>query len=48
MLRDEVRQHLEEKILPFWQALKDETFGGYYGYMDEATLTTDRKADKGR
>ncbi len=47
MLRDEVRQHLEEKILPFWQALKDETFGGYYGYMDEATLTTDRQADKG-
>ena len=46
-LREEIGKHLEEKILPFWQALKDEENGGFYGYMDEETLTVDRKADKG-
>ncbi len=46
MLRDELRAHLEEKILPFWMALKDEDFGGYYGFMDE-DLKLDKEADKG-
>lgn len=30
MLR-EVKEHLQNKILPFWMGLKDETHGGFYG-----------------
>ena len=32
-LISEVREHLEQKILPFWEALSDNTYGGYYGYV---------------
>lgn len=46
MLKSEVRAHLEQKILPFWEKLKDEKRGGFYGYMDEE-LRTNRDADKG-
>ena len=46
MLRDECREHLTQKILPFWEKLKDGTHGGFYGYVDKY-LTVDRKADKG-
>ena len=46
MLTDEIRNHLENKILPFWKNLKDDAFGGYYGWMDE-DLRLNRKADKG-
>ena len=37
---------LTERLLPFWQALRDDTFGGYYGYMD-FRHQVDRKAEKG-
>jgi mannobiose 2-epimerase len=37
---------LLDNILPFWQALRDEEFGGYYGFMD-LDLNLDKKADKG-
>lgn len=30
---EEVRRHLTQHIIPFWESLKDEEFGGYYGYM---------------
>ncbi|MCR5094907.1 MAG: AGE family epimerase/isomerase [Lachnospiraceae bacterium] len=40
------QEHLEKKLLPFWQSLKDEEFGGYYGYMGE-DLQLEKKADKG-
>ena len=30
-MRDKAKQHLEEVILPFWKALKDEEQGGFYG-----------------
>jgi len=43
---EEIRQHLEEKIIPFWEALRDDTYGGFYGYMDY-DLHLDRKAVKG-
>lgn len=33
-LKFEFQTHLKEKIIPFWQSLRDEEFGGYYGYMD--------------
>ena len=46
-MTEEIRGHLEGKILPFWMGLKDEAHGGYYGYMDEETLTVRREADKG-
>ncbi len=46
MLKTEIQAHLENKILPFWKNLKDDEYGGFFGYMDE-DLLTDRKADKG-
>ena len=42
----EVKQHLEETIIPFWKNLRDDENGGYYGYVDY-DLKTDRKAEKG-
>lgn len=42
----EVRKELEEHIVPFWAALKDEENGGFYGYMSYG-LDLDKKADKG-
>ncbi len=42
----EVRKHLEEKIIPFWKKLRDDEFGGYYGYMDY-DLNVDKEAIKG-
>ena len=46
MLQEEIRNHLEWKILPFWMGLRDETYGGFYGYMDNH-LILNRTADKG-
>ena len=46
MIQNEFREHLTHKILPFWEKLKDDAFGGYYGFMDEE-LNLDPKADKG-
>jgi cellobiose epimerase len=37
---------LTNNIIPFWKAMRDDTFGGYYGWMD-FDLKTDRKAEKG-
>ena len=42
----EVRNHLIKGIIPFWKSLRDDEFGGYYGYMD-FDLTIDKKAEKG-
>ena len=46
MIREEIKNHLEQKILPFWMSLKDDAFGGFYGYMDE-NLILEKNADKG-
>ena len=46
MLKEEIRAHLDRKILPFWEGLKDGEYGGFYGYMGE-DMKLDRKADKG-
>ena len=46
MLKNELRQHLENKILPFWMNLADEENGGFYGYMDQ-DLKVDKAAHKG-
>lgn len=40
------REHLETVILPFWMKLKDDTLGGYYGYMGQ-DLILDKQAEKG-
>jgi len=31
---NEIRDHLKKKLIPFWEGLKDEENGGYYGYVD--------------
>lgn len=46
MLMSEMKQHLSEEIIPFWKGLRDDAFGGYYGYMD-FDLNLDKKAEKG-
>ena len=43
---NEIREHLKNGIIPFWEGLKDEEFGGYYGYMDY-DLKLDKKYEKG-
>lgn len=46
MLSADMKKHLAENIIPFWKSLRDNEYGGYYGYMDfEKNL--DKKAVKG-
>jgi len=45
-MTEEIKNELTSHILPFWKGMKDETHGGYYGYLSEA-LVLDPKADKG-
>lgn len=45
-LYDEFKKHLENKLIPFWKKLKDDEWGGFYGYMD-TDLIVKREADKG-
>lgn len=30
---NEIEKYLKEKLIPFWEKLKDKEYGGYYGYM---------------
>lgn len=46
MMVEEIRTHLTDCIIPFWKKLRDDEYGGYYGYMDY-DLQVDRKAVKG-
>lgn len=46
MFISEVQNHLEKKIIPFWKKLRDNEYGGYYGYMDY-DLNVDKEAVKG-
>ncbi len=43
---EEIRNHLTDCIIPFWKGLRDEEWGGYYGYVDHA-LRVDPRAVKG-
>lgn len=45
-MRGEVKNHLLTVILPFWNNLKDEEFGGFYGGVSYG-LEVDKKAPKG-
>lgn len=42
----EARSHLYDDIIPFWKSLRDNEYGGYYGYMGY-DLGLDKKAVKG-
>ena len=46
MMLEEVKAHLLNDIIPFWKNLRDDEFGGYYGYMDY-DLKVHKKAVKG-
>lgn len=45
-MRTRVKRHLKDDLIPFWKKLKDEEYGGYYGYLDY-DLKLDKKAVKG-
>lgn len=45
-MNDEVQEHLLEIIIPFWKNLRDNEFGGYYGWMSH-DLKVDKKSVKG-
>lgn len=46
MLVSEIKNHLVNDIIPFWKKLRDDEYGGYYGYMDY-DLKVDTKSPKG-
>ncbi len=46
MLAEEVRKELTGHIIPFWKRLRDNEYGGYYGYLSYE-LELDKKAVKG-
>lgn len=46
MLADKCRKELTERIVPFWNRLRDDENGGFYGFMDNG-LNVDKTADKG-
>lgn len=31
---EEIKEHLTGSLIPFWEGMKDEEYGGYFGYMD--------------
>lgn len=45
-MKDEIREHLTKEIIPFWKGLRDNDYGGYYGYMS-FDLDISKQADKG-
>ena len=45
-MKQEIKEHLTEKLIPFWENLRDDTYGGYYGWLSY-DLQLDRKAEKG-
>ena len=46
MLVNEMKLHLTQKILPFWEKLTDWELGGWYGYVDK-DLNVHQDAHKG-
>ena len=46
MFVEEIREHLTDCIIPFWKKLRDDEFGGYYGWVGY-DLVTDKRAEKG-
>ena len=46
MRREQFLDHLTHNLIPFWNQLEDDAFGGFYGFMDK-DLKVDPQADKG-
>ncbi len=46
MMVEEVKSHLLNNIIPFWKGLRDDEYGGYYGWLGY-DLVLDKKAVKG-
>lgn len=46
MFAAEIKEHLTGKLIPFWKGMKDDDFGGFYGYLGY-DLALDKKAVKG-
>ena len=46
MFKEEIRNELENHIIPFWDSLCDYERGGFYGFMD-SSLNLDKNAPKG-
>lgn len=46
MFAEEVREHLTEDLIPFWQNMKDDAYGGFYGWLGY-DLALDKRAVKG-
>lgn len=42
----EIKEHLTGTVIPFWKKLRDDTYGGYYGWMGY-DLAVDKEAVKG-
>ena len=42
----EMKKHLLETIIPFWKGLRDDDYGGYYGWLSY-DLELNRRAEKG-
>lgn len=45
-MREEIKSELLNDIIPFWNALRDNEYGGWYGVVDGA-LNVDKKGEKG-
>ncbi len=44
MMLDEIKSELTDHIIPFWNNLRDDEFGGWYGEVDSA-LNVNKKSD---
>lgn len=45
-IKQEIRDVLLNNILPFWKSMRDDEYGGYYGYKSY-DLVLDKEAEKG-
>ena len=43
-IAEEMREHLEKKLLPFWKGLKDQEHGGFYGFMEHRGMWMSRQS----
>lgn len=46
MFVEEIREHLINDLIPFWKGMRDDTYGGFYGWLGY-NLVLDEKAVKG-
>lgn len=46
MFAEEIKQHLTGALIPFWHGLRDDRYGGFYGYLGY-DLSMEKEAVKG-